>query len=116
MREERGWLWLCLEGAAVLSEQAVSTVSPQRTMSPCAWCVPKALPVRGETGGGKKQKGRSEELVFPGLRLHTVEFTLLLLFWLCPGNAEQILLSCLALSQTAGSQQEKLYSLCLSFL
>lgn len=51
-----------------------------------------------------------------GVRLYTVEFTLLLLFWLCLGNAEQILLSCLALSQTAGSQREKLSCLCLSSL
>lgn len=60
--------------------------------------------------------GRSEELAFTGLSLYTVGFTLLLLFQLRPGNAEQIRLSCLALSQTAGSQREKLSCLCLSFL
>lgn len=35
------------------------------------WCIPKALLVRGEREGGKKQKGRSEELVFTALRLYT---------------------------------------------
>lgn len=80
------------------------------------WRIAEALLVRGEREGGKKQKGRSKELVFTGVRLYTVEFTLLLLFWLRLGNAEQILLSCLALSQTAGSQREKLSCLCLSSL